>query len=98
MIKTTKIGSHKTTVIPTNHKLHNGIKINYHHTTVVQFNDKVIILKNNGWFTLTTKKRMNQASIEFGLKFNVFQKNKKWYVNYNNKIIEFYEGIELLRN
>jgi len=56
----------------------------YHGTPVAAFGDKEIILTTNGWYTPTTKTRMNQASAQFNLGFQVFQKKWQWYVAYKN--------------
>lgn len=45
--------------------------VKYHRTNVVKFNEDVIILNTGGWFTLTTKQRMNQTAEEYGLDFRV---------------------------
>lgn len=55
--------------------------IRYHQTDVVTVKpDRTIILNTGGWRTATTKKRMNQAAIQYKLGYKVFQKNKNWYV------------------
>ena len=47
----------------------------YHSTPVVSFDDKTVLLRNDGYYTATTKTRMNQASHQFGLGFTVYQKD-----------------------
>ena len=85
MSQQTKIGTHKTSVFT-----ENGItKIVYHSTPVVSFNDKEIILNTGGYFTNTTKSRMNQASNQFDLGYSVYQKNWDWFVDYKGETIEF---------
>ena len=54
--------------------------ISYHSTPVVTFDSKWILLNTGGWFTPTTKVRMNQASNQFDLKYHVYQKDFTWYV------------------
>ena len=86
------IGSHKTVVEFNSHSFLSGLNVTrvlYHGTAVTQFNNKEILLNTGGYFTATTKKRMNQASQEFNLGYYVFQKNYVWYCNYNNKIFSF---------
>lgn len=56
--------------------------VQYHDTVVVRFNNEKIILANGGWFSNTTKLRINQASAEFGLGLNVYQKNYNWYITF----------------
>jgi len=80
-----KLGTHKTMVYPSN----DFINVKYHNTDVVSFNDNEFILRTGGWFTKTTKDRMNQASNQYGLGYRVFQKNFAWYVDYQNQVIPF---------
>lgn len=75
------IGTHKTTVRP----LTGGVSVIYHQTEVVRANSKNIILNTGGWFTNTTKTRMNQTSNQFNLGFKIYQKNFDWFVDYKNK-------------
>ena len=70
----------------------------YHSTPVVTFNHKVIILNTGGWMTATTKARMNQASNQFGLGYQVFQRNFDWFVDYKGKTKPFNDRLlELTR-
>lgn len=85
MARMWEIGSHKTTV-----RMSNGLlSVVYHRTEVVKTTPKSIILNSGGWKTATTKKRMNQASNQFGLGYNVYQKKGKWYVKKGRKVREF---------
>ena len=93
MTQTQTIGKTATTIY-----LQNGYnKVQYHSTVVVAFNDNKIVLNNGGWFTNTTKIRMNQTSNQFKLGFNVFQKNFSWFVEFNGKTIPFENGMILKR-
>ena len=57
-------------------------KVTYHKTDVVTVNqDGSITLDTGGWFTQTTKNRMNQASNQYGLCFRVYQAMGVWYVS-----------------
>lgn len=68
--------------VATNTRHENGDTIiRYHQTDVVRFNDKQIILNTGGWFTNTTKLRMNQASHQYGLGFGVCQEKGAWYIS-----------------
>ena len=80
-----KIGTHKTSVFNED----SIMKVCYHNTIVVSFDNKEIKLNTGGWFTNTTKTRMNQTSNQFNLGFRVYQKNYNWYVEYDNKIYSF---------
>ena len=80
------IGSHKTS----QGKNDQGMRVvRYHDTDVVAWDHKVIILYHGGYQTKTTKLRMNQASKEFGLGYRVWQKDFKWYVEYEGETHEF---------
>ena len=79
------IGTHKTSVRENN----NGATvIRYHNTNVVTIDqDRMYVtLQTDGHYTNTTKKRMNQASKQFGLGFKVFQKNFDWYIRIGDKV------------
>lgn len=65
------------------------VNVQYHNTVVVAFNDDEIILNTGGWFTKTTKVRMNQASSQYSLGYQVYQKKHNWFVSYRGKIIPF---------
>jgi hypothetical protein len=67
--------------------------IEYHETEVVKANDCFIILNTGGWFTVTTKTRMNQASNEFSLGYSVYQKKGFWYVDYKGKTYLFNDEV-----
>jgi hypothetical protein len=54
--------------------------VTYVHTAIVSWNDGQITLNSDGWESVTTKRKMNQASHQFALGFGVFQKNHKWFV------------------
>ena len=86
------IGSHKTTVradIP-----NAVLSVVYHSTEVVKVIDnKYAVLDSGGWLTPTTKRRMNQASSEFRLNFQVFQRGYVWYVKTPYDEIEFCDNI-----
>lgn len=69
----------------------------YHATKVVRWNDRKIILNSNGWRTNTTKARMNQVSNQFGLGFQVYQKDFNWFVRHGLYEYPFHDNIELIR-
>lgn len=93
-----KIGKVHTTV----HSVENtsggyDVVVTYHRTEVVRFDNNRIILKSGGWYTQTTRVRMNQASRQFNLGYQVFQKNYKWFVSYNGETLPFEESMVLIR-
>lgn len=69
----------------------NDMCVRYHDTDVVRFDDPrlKIVLNTGGWKTATTKTRMNQASNQFGLEYEVYQKKGDWFVDYKGKTIPF---------
>ena len=90
MSKTQTLGKHKTTITK---ELGIGSEdymvVRYWNTDIVKFNNERIILNTGGWSTVTTKLRMNQASNQFGLGYNVYQKDFNWFVEYQGKTIPF---------
>lgn len=78
------------------------IEIIYHTTKVVEVNKKErkIKLNSDGWRTVTTKRRMNQAGNLFNLGFSVYQKNYEWFVVTVNDLgktttLKYFDGIEI---
>lgn len=67
----------------------NTTLVQYHDTVVVRFDNKTVFLQTGGWFTATTKNRMNQASREFDLGYHVYQKGGRWFVEYKDETIEW---------
>lgn len=80
-----QIGSHRTNIFQGD----GYTCVKYHNTNVVKFNDNKIVLNSGGWWTPTTKNRMNQTSNQFGLGFRVFQKDFVWFVDYQGATIKF---------
>jgi len=94
MSQTRLIGRHATSVY--NDGEYQCVK--YHSTDVVKFNNKRVIINSGGWMTNTTKTRMNQASNQFGLGFQVYQKDFSWFVTLpNGETIPFENGMEFSR-
>ena len=54
--------------------------VQYHDTIIVEFTYTTIRLNTGGWYTATTKRRMNQVSQEYDLGFHVYQKYGSWWV------------------
>ena len=72
------LSKHCTTITPG--------RVIYHETPIVQWTPEQITLRTGGWRTVTTKRKMNQASLQFGLGFQVFQRKFDWFV--------LFDGIE----
>lgn len=69
--------------------------IRLHSTVVVEFDREAIILRHGGYRSYTTKARMNQASNQYGLGYQVFQKDHDWFVTYKGHTFPF-DGPEYL--
>ena len=72
-------------------------QVQYHDTVIVEFDESTITLQRDGWTTVSTKSRMNQASEEFNLGYCVYQRNWEWFVKYNGEDIPFTDGMTLHR-
>lgn len=84
--------------VATNVRTENGKTcVRYHATDVVTFDAETITLNSGGWSTQTTKNRMNQASRQFGLCYNVYQKDFSWFVYWQGNILPFSDGMILER-
>lgn len=94
MTQTSEVRGRSTTIFTDERGMTNVI---YHKTAVVAFNANEIILKTNGWQTMTTKVRMNQTSNQFRLGFRVHQKNGEWFVEHAGMTKEFIDGMILQR-
>ena len=82
-----KIGKVATTVQNDDSKL----VVTYHNTDVVTFHKETntLVLDTGGWFTATTKTRMNQTANEYNLNYYVYQDKGQWYVNADDHIYKF---------
>lgn len=86
MTKLNKVGTVSTTVS------NDGVYtiVTYHSTQIVKFNEKEIILNTGGWSTSTTKNRMNQASNQFNLGYQVWQEKGEWFVQWKNGLTQMW--------
>jgi hypothetical protein len=72
--------------------------VTYHDTDVVTFTEGVIVLQTGGFKTATTKLRMNQASNQYDLGYQVYQVNHEWMVEFGGGVYPFQgDEITLLR-
>ena len=84
------VGTHRTTVARDNDVL----MVTYHNTVVVKVTDnRYVTLNTGGWYTNTTKTRMNQASRQYGLRYSVYQVDFAWYVSIGDDMQPYYDGI-----
>jgi len=73
-----QIGKHKTSI-----KTVDGLTtVNYISTDVVRFTDNIIMLDTGGWNTVTTRRRMNQASAQFDLHYRVCSERGSLWCHY----------------
>ena len=70
-----------------------------HNTTIVRYNPftSKVILNTGGWYTVTTKRRMNEIFNEHMIPLQVFQKDFEWYVYRVDKdeTISFCDNMEI---
>ena len=68
-----------------------------HGNHIATVTDKDLTLySGGGWFTNTTKSRLNALIQEFVFKgSNIFQKNFNWYVRAFNTVTPFVDGISI---
>ncbi len=70
----------------------------YHATEVVKWDKWGIVLDSGGWRTKTTKLHMNQASNQYNLGFQVYQKKGEWFVSFRSgEKMHFFDGMRLQR-
>ena len=74
-----------TSVVCTNGR----ISVTYHNTLVVEVTPTHIHLDTGGWKTNTTRTRMNQASNQFNLGYQVYQKDFAWFVDFRGVTYPF---------
>lgn len=74
-----KLSTYKTKIIVGA----NVTAITYHSTPIVSFDENKIILRTGGYRSVTTKRKMNQASIQFDLGYGVLQQKGEWYIVFN---------------
>ena len=68
-----------------------------HRTAIAVYDHKNEALKLNtgGWYSVTTKSRLNAILDEVMYGAKVFQKNWDWYLSYNNQTVDFWDGMIL---
>lgn len=71
-----KLSSYQTTISERN----GNTCVTYHSTVIVEWDRENIILRTGGWKSVTTKRKMNQASLQFNLGFGVYQRKGDWFV------------------
>lgn len=77
MARMDKLSTYCTTVAKTDE----GLIVTYHSTPIVTVDGDLITLKTGGWDTVTTRRKMNQAARQFGLRYSVYRKDGTTYVD-----------------
>jgi hypothetical protein len=73
--------------------------VTYINTNIVQWRDGIVTLDSGGWETVTTKRKINQASRQFALGYTVYQRDYKWFVDTPEKsAIPFFDAIQFKVN
>lgn len=82
-----QIGTHRTTILQDS----DGFEVTYHDTCIFRRDGKVIRLNTGGYFTATTKRRMNQALSQIAPSLSVIQRGHDWYLrdSRNETLIPF---------
>ena len=71
----------------------------YTNTAIVSWDNDAITLRSGGWESVTTKRKMNQASHQFGLGYSVYQRNYTWFVHMpDGDTVLFTDGMTFNRN
>ena len=86
-----KLSSYKTAYINNDE----GGLVIYQQTKIVEWdNNGNVTLNSDDWMTTTTKRKMNQASNQFCLRYGVIQRNFCWYVTLDGcDDLPYYDGI-----
>ena len=68
-----------------------------HRTAIAVYdhNTQALKLNTGGWHSNTTKSRLNAILQELIGCAGVYQKNWNWFLNYNNKTHDFFDGMVL---
>ena len=68
-----------------------------HRTAIAVYDHKNQALKLNtgGWYSVTTKSRLNAILDQLITGARVFQRDINWYLNYNNQTHDFMDGMIL---
>lgn len=91
MPSNTKLSNYATTITGSN----GVIRVTYHATDVVTFDDKTITLNTGGYETVTTKRKMVQASAQFHLGYRVASRDGVWLVTTPRGDVRPFKGNKL---
>ena len=71
-----------------------------HRTAIAVYdhNTQAVKLNTGGWYSNTTKSRLNAILSEVKYGCSVFQKNWNWYVSFNRQTQDFIDGMILINS
>lgn len=74
------------------------ITIKYHENPIatINLNDYTVSISNSGWYTSTTKKRINQVLKALNTSTRVYQHDFRWYVSCGLDSHDYYNGITFI--
>ena len=67
-----------------------------HNIATFDHNVKAVKISSCGWQTVTTKSRLNAILDEVKWGAKVAQVNWKWFVSFNNQVVDFVDGMILI--
>jgi hypothetical protein len=86
-----------TTGTLTTVRLYETNVVSFFHDGILPFqvyHRDAVVLNSGGWRTVTTKSRMNQASNQYDLGYQVYQHNFQWFVRTRHDgILPFVDGM-----
>ena len=88
-----KLSNYRTTIIEDQY----GGQVTYCSTAILVWGKRDVILSSGGWRTVTTKRKMNQASNQFGIGYGVYQRKGEWFVSWKGQELPFHDGMILAR-
>lgn len=90
------LSHYKTTV----ERVAGRYRVVYRNTCIVSWDGDTVTLNSGGWYTATTKRKMNQTSADFDLGFIVFQSKFAWFVTFpptretpTRETVPFHDGM-----
>lgn len=91
-----KLSTYKTKVVLNPYGLST---VKYRDTFIVFWTDESVKLISGGYETVTTKRKMNQASHQFDLGYSVYQTKWEWRVRLpDGRDVLFEDGMKFRRN
>ena len=95
MSRSDQLSSYKTTIAGDGE---GNTIITYQSTVIVKFGRDTVTLNSGGWDTVTTKRKMNQASRQFNLGYSVTQRDFEWLVTLpSGETVTFVDGMTFNR-